>query len=94
MPAMNPRSPRWRARQRRDVSNGKHKTKDGRGCWERHGRRCGGHRVNQGCAGLTAAGAVGSGAGVGAAAGPVGAAAGAALGLAAYAMYRVFKKDE
>jgi hypothetical protein len=40
--------------------------------------------------GMTAVGAVGSGAGVGAAAGPVGAAIGAGLGLAAYGVYRIF----
>ncbi len=42
--------------------------------------------------GITAVGAVGSGAGIGAAAGPVGAAAGALVGLAAYGLYKAFKK--
>jgi len=41
--------------------------------------------------GMTAVGAVGSGAGMGAAAGPVGIAVGAVAGLAVYGLYRVFK---
>jgi len=42
--------------------------------------------------GMTAVGAVGAGAGIGAAAGPVGVAAGAVIGLAAYGIYKAFKK--
>lgn len=44
-------------------------------------------------AGMTAAGMVGSGAGVGAAAGPVGAVAGAVAGLAAFGVYKLFASD-
>ena len=43
--------------------------------------------------GLTAAGMVGGGAGIGTAAGPIGAAAGAVVGLAAFGVYRLFKKQ-
>lgn len=42
--------------------------------------------------GLTAAGMVGSGAGIGTAAGPVGVVAGALIGLAGYGLYRAFWK--
>lgn len=42
--------------------------------------------------GLTAVGAVGSGAGIGAAAGPVGAAVGAVIGLAVFGIYKTFKQ--
>jgi hypothetical protein len=41
--------------------------------------------------GWTAIGAVGGGAGIGTAAGPVGVVIGAVTGLAAYAVYRLFK---